>query len=227
VEGYGSTETNAVLGASPGEQRPGWMGPARPGFEAAVVLPDGSPAPPGVGGELVVRTSQPGAFAAGYFGRPEATASAWRNDWFHTGDWVVCSDDGWFKFLDRMTDSIRRRGENISSFDVEAAVASHPAVAQAAAYALPSSLGEDEVAVAVVRRPGHQVVQSEIVEWCAGRLAYFAVPRFVRFMTDLPMTENGKVRKQVLRQQGVSVCWDRERSATAVPTNSTEPGVGR
>lgn len=216
VEGYGSTETNSVIGASTGQQRGGWMGPVREGFEARVVDEGDNPVPDGEPGELVVRAQEPFALSCGYFNAPEKTVEAWRNLWFHTGDQVERSGDGWFRFRDRISDSIRRRGENISSFEVEQVIRLHPSVAQVAAYALPSSLGEDEVAAAIVPAPGETITEVEVVHWCAGRLAYFAVPRYLRIMDALPLTENGKVRKAQLRAAGAEPCWDREVEGIAV-----------
>ncbi|MFI0354198.1 AMP-binding protein [Actinomadura sp. 9N407] len=218
IDSYGSTETNAVIGSEPGGTRPGWIGPCRAGFEARVVDEDDIPVPDGESGELVLRATEPFAFAAGYFKEPAKTVAARRNLWLHTGDQVVRSEDGWFRFVDRMGDSIRRRGENISSHDVEQAIGSHPGVSQVAAYALPSSLGEDEVAVAVVVEPGHELAAHDVVAWCRERLAAFAVPRFVRVMDALPLTPQGKVRKQVLRDQGTTAAWDRETGAVAERT---------
>lgn len=214
LDGYGSTETNAVIGATAFTQRPGWMGQVRPGFEARVVDAIDGPVPDGTLGELVVRSDAPFSMSRGYWGNPEKTVEAWTNLWFHTGDLVERSADGWYRFHDRVKDCIRRRGENISSFEVEEAVRSHPAVAAVAAFALPSELGEDEVAVAVVA--AEPVSETDLVAWCAGRLAYFAVPRFVQFRADLPMTENGKVRKAQLRAGGREQFWDRVAAGVQV-----------
>ena len=132
VEGYGSTETNMVLGAHPKAQRPGFMGVALGDHEVRVVDADGLDVPDGEPGELVCRSRQPFAYATGYFENPAATTAAYRDLWFHTGDRVVREPDGWLRFLDRLTDSIRRRGENISSLEVEQVLATHPAVAAVA-----------------------------------------------------------------------------------------------
>ncbi|MGP4029905.1 AMP-binding protein [Actinomadura sp. 3N407] len=220
VDSYGSTETNAVIGSEPGTTRPGWIGPCRAGFDARVVDEHDIPVPDGESGELVLRATEPFAFATGYFKEPAKTVTTRRNLWLHTGDRVVRSEDGWFRFVDRKGDSIRRRGENISSHDVEQAIGSHPNVSQVAAYAVPSSLSEDEVAVAVVVEPGHELAAHDIVAWCQDRLAPFAVPRFVRVMDDLPLTPQGKVRKQVLRDQGTTAAWDRE--IEAVPERTVQ-----
>lgn len=219
VDGYGSTETNMVLGAHPAAQRPGYMGVVLPDHEVRVVDADGLDVPDGQPGELVCRSRQPYSYATGYFENPAATAAAYRDLWFHTGDRVVREPDGWLRFLDRLTDSIRRRGENISSLEVEQVIATHPAVAAVAVYAVPSELSEDEVMAAVVPRPGERVDPAELTAWCEPRLARFAIPRYVDVVAELPLTENGKVRKAVLRERGVTGgTWDRTRGGTgAVP----------
>ena len=126
IEGHGMTETNAAIGPVDGDQRPGYMGRVMPGFEARVVDDDDSPVPDGTAGELILRANEPYAFATGYWRMPEATVDAWRNLWLHTGDRVVC-EDGWYRFVDRMKDAIRRRGENISAWEVEQVLLQHQA----------------------------------------------------------------------------------------------------
>lgn len=211
IEGYGSTETNATLMSSWRHQRVGLMGPVREGFHARVVDENDDPVPDGVSGELLLRHDAPFAFATGYFAMPEKTVEAWRNLWFHTGDRVVREPDGWYRFLDRIKDTIRRRGENISSFEVEQALISHPAVGTVAAFPVASEMAEDEVAVAVILEQGASCEPEELIRHCESRLAYFAIPRYVRFVTELPQTANGKVRKTALRDEGVlPTDWDRE-----------------
>jgi crotonobetaine/carnitine-CoA ligase len=210
-DGFGMTETNAVIGALDGKQRPGTMGYVMPGYEAKIVdeldenVPDGTP------GELVLRADEPFAFATGYWRMPEKTVEAWRNLWFHTGDRAVRDADGSFRFLDRMKDAIRRRGENISAWEVEQVLISHPDVAAAAVVPVPSELGEDEVMAFVVPRDDASPEPEELMRHCEPRLAYFAVPRYLEYLDELPLTENGKVRKFVLRERGITdAAWDRE-----------------
>jgi crotonobetaine/carnitine-CoA ligase len=141
----------------------------------------------------------------------DKTVEAWRNLWFHTGDRVVRDSDGHYRFIDRMKDSIRRRGENVSSWEVEQVILKHPAVVACAIYPLPSELGEDEVAAAIQLEPHRTLEPAEILRHCEGQIAYFAVPRFVRFVSQMPLTENGKVKKGALREAGMtSDTWDRE-----------------
>ena len=146
LEGYGSTETNFVIAANARGEPPrrGVMGWLMPGFEARVVDDNDVELPAGEAGELLLRADEPFAFASGYFGMPEKTVEAWRNLWFHTGDRVVRDADGAFRFVDRIKDAIRRRGENISSFEVEQVLLSHPAIETAAVYPVRSELAEDE-----------------------------------------------------------------------------------
>lgn len=217
VEGYGSTETNCAIGAHWTNQRAGLMGQVRAGFEARVVDEHDEEVPDGEGGELLLRHGPPFSFATGYFAMPEKTVEAWRNLWFHTGDRVVRDPDGWLRFTDRLKDAIRRRGENISSFEVEQALISHPGVSAVAAFPVASELSEDEVAVAIVLEDGATVDPVELIRWCEPRLAYFANPRFVRFVAALPLTANGKVRKTELRDEGVtSDTWDRDAAGVTV-----------
>jgi crotonobetaine/carnitine-CoA ligase len=211
LDGYGSTETNFVLGCTLPGQRPGTMGPVVDGFEARVVSDADNALPDSVPGELVLRADEPFAFATGYFGMPDKTVEAWRNLWFHTGDRVMRDADGYFRFIDRMKDAIRRRGENVSSYEVEQVLLSHPDVAEAAAYPVRSELAEDEVMVAIVPREGHSLTPAVLAEYCKGRMPTFAIPRFIEFRTALPMTENGKVQKFRLCERGVTAAtWDRE-----------------
>jgi crotonobetaine/carnitine-CoA ligase len=209
LEGYGSTETNFVIAATPDSSHPGTMGWLRPGFQARVVDEHDVEVPPGTAGELVLRADEPFAFATGYFGMPEATVAAWRNLWFHTGDRVVREADGAFRFVDRLKDAIRRRGENVSSYEVEQVLLAHPDVAAAAVYPVRSELAEDEVMAALVPQPGRTLDPGELAQFCAARLPRFAVPRYVDVVTDLPRTANGKVEKYRLRERGVTAStWD-------------------
>jgi crotonobetaine/carnitine-CoA ligase len=211
LDGYGSTETNFVFAGTIPSDRPGTMGYLAEGVEACIAGPDDEPLPDGEAGELLLRSLEPLAFATGYFGMPDKTAEAWRNRWFHTGDRVVRDADGHYRFVDRMKDSIRRRGENVSSWEVEQVLLKHPAIAACAVYPLPSELGEDEVAAAVQFEPGSALDPVEIARYCEGKLAYFAIPRFVRIVAEMPLTENGKIRKVALREAGKTPdIWDRD-----------------
>ena len=213
VDGWGSTETNFVLSCVHEGAPPGSMGGITPGFDARVVDGDDEEVPRGAPGELVVRSDEPFAFALGYHNLPEKTVEAWRNLWFHTGDRVVRDEDGWFWFLDRIKDSIRRRGENISSYEVETVLTAHPQIAAAAVVPVPAEVGDDDVLACVVLREGGELRAEELMEFCEPRLAYFAIPRYVDFVEELPLTSNGKVEKYKLRERGVTEsAWDREQA---------------
>ncbi len=210
LEGYGSTETNFVIATAPDSPRRGVMGWLRPGFEARVVNEHGAELPAGEAGELALRSDEPLAFATGYFGMAESTRQAWRDGWFHTGDRVVRDADGAFRFLDRIKDAIRRRGENISSYEVEQVLLSHPDVGAVAVYPVRSPLAEDEVMAAIVLRPGRKAEPAELARFCESRLPHFAIPRYIDIVGDLPRTENGTVQKFRLRERGVSAdTWER------------------
>ena len=200
VDGYGSTETNFVIAAQPEAPRRDVMGWVRPGFEACVASD----------GELLLRADDPLCFSSGYYGMPDKTAEAWRDGWFHTGDRVVREADGAFRFVDRIKEAIRRRGENISSWEVEQVLLQHPAVAGAAVYPVASELGEDEVMAALVLK--EKVDPAAICAWCETRMPRFAIPRYIEVLDGLPRTENGKVQKYKLRERGVTdSTWDRHR----------------
>jgi len=221
VSGFGSTETNFVVGEKLADTVPGLMGRVRPNFEARVVDEFDAPVAAGTAGELVLRASEPFAFASGYFGMPDKTVQAWQNLWFHTGDRVVCDSHGRLRFLDRIKDAIRRRGENISAFEVEAVLNNHPDVALSAVFAVPSGLGEDEVMAVIVREKnaagGAAPSFAALLRYCAEHLPYFAVPRYFEVLAELPVTENGKVQKFKLRERGVSAqTWDSQAHGYAV-----------
>jgi carnitine-CoA ligase len=217
LDGFGSTESNIIMASLENERRPGWMGRLLPGFDARVVDDNDNEVADGEAGELILRADEPFAFATGYFGMPEKTIEAWRNLWLHTGDRVIRSSDGFYRFVDRMKDAIRRRGENISSYEVEQVLISHPAVAMAAVYAVPSDLAEDEVMAAIVLKEGAKAGEEELLRFCEGKMSYFAVPRFIELVDTLPRTENGKVQKFKLRERGrTQTTWDRERAGIKV-----------
>ena len=225
TEGYGSTEANIVVYTRPGEPTPrGAAGRAPPYYEVAIFDEMDRPVPPGTSGEIVVRAKHPYILMEGYDGLPEATLAAFRNLWFHSGDRGHMDENGFLFFHDRMKDAIRRRGENISSFEVERTVNKHPDVAETAAIAVPADVGEDEVKVVVVRNPGAALSEEALLRHCAAEMPYFMVPRFIEFRADLPRTPTQKVRKVVLREEGVTAAtWDREAAGFKV----TRDGLAR
>lgn len=214
---YGSTDTSIPIGLPHGSHKPGSCGRVAPGWTVDLVDELDQPVPPGTPGELVTRPMIPFIGQLGYWALPDKTWEAHRNAWFHTGDQLVQDEDGWFYFRDRLKDAMRVSGENVSAFEVEHVLTSHPAIAEAAVYAVPSELGEDAVMACVVLEPGLDITASALIEDISPRLPYFAVPRYVEIVTELPKTSTQKVRKAVLREQGISVnTWDagpRRRSA--------------
>ncbi len=195
----------------------GSCGRPRPGVEARVVDAHDLECPPGEVGELMLRTSRPWEMSPGYFRDPEATARAWRNGWFHTGDAFRRDADGYFFFVDRMKDAIRRRGENISSFEVESEASLFPAVQDAAAIPVPSELGEDEVMLVVALRSGCDLEPLELLQFLAPRLAHFMLPRYIRTVAVMPKTPTSKIEKHRLRTEGVTAdTWDREAHGVTV-----------
>jgi crotonobetaine/carnitine-CoA ligase len=221
VDGYGSTETSFVLENSLDPPRGGSMGWVRKGFHARVADEHDNEVPDGVAGELLLRADEPYAFAAGYLGMPEKTVEAWRNLWFHTGDRVVRDADGTFRFVDRIKDAIRRRGENISSFEVEQILMSSGHLEEVAVFPVKSELAEDEVMAALILKADREFAPEELIGFCQSRLPYFAVPRYLEALAALPKTPNGKVQKFMLRDRGVTAStWDRgpaPRRSTAKP----------
>ena len=217
LEGYASTETNFIIGGKIADQKPGSIGRIRPGHHARVVDEQDFEVAPGVAGELLLRADEPFVFATGYYGMPDKTVEAWRNLWFHTGDRVVQDADGDFRFLDRIKDAIRRRGENISSYEVEQVLLSHPDIGVVAVFPVRSELAEDEVMAALVPKPGGAIDPLELMTFCESRLPYYAIPRYVDIVAELPRTENGKVQKFRLRERGVGdKTWDREAAGVVL-----------
>jgi crotonobetaine/carnitine-CoA ligase len=195
----------------------GSCGKPRVGIDARIVDDKDFPLPMGPRGELVVRHQMPWAHSQGYYKMPEATVKAWRNGWFHTGDVGVIDEDGYFWFLDRVKDAIRRRGENISAYEVEQVLLTHPAVRDVAVFAVASAMSEDEVAAALVLKPGHTLDRVELIRYCQERMAYFMVPRFIAVMDDLPRNSSQKIEKFKLRDQADSLgMWDREAAGIIV-----------
>jgi crotonobetaine/carnitine-CoA ligase len=204
LAGFGMSEnTFGLIESLHGERRPGSLGKPRqhpdPRIvnEARVVDDDGNEVPPNEIGELVFRNP---VLMKGYYRDPEQTAQTIRDGWLYTGDLVRCDQDGFFYYVDRKKDIIRVRGENVSSAEVECVLAEHPEVQEAAVVGVPSELTEDEVAAFVVPLPGRQVDRDAVIEWCAGRLASFKVPRHLWIVESLPKTETQRAEKPALRK---------------------------
>lgn len=211
-EGYGAVDGGGFSLFNPGTAPKGSMGKPPPGMQAKVVDDDGNECPVGVAGNLMFKIDNAAARRVEYFKNPQASDAKAREGWFVTGDMAYRDPDGNFFFADRKTDSMRRRGENISSYEVEKIVNQHPAVLESGAFGVPSELGEDDVMVAVVLRPGHTLDPAELIGFCEPRMAKFMVPRYIDFRESLPKTETHRVQKAILKKQGVTATtWDREK----------------
>ena len=205
---FGSTEVGSVLFShmravtSSNYRSCGRIDPESP-MEVAIADEHDYPLGPGCPGELIVRPKRPWNCSLGYLNMPDATVRSWRNGWFHTGDTFIYDEDGEHYFIDRAKDYIRRRGENISSFEVEQAVNAFPGIAQSVAVAVPSEAGEDEVMVFVVCAPGASIEPRELIEFLTERMPKFAVPRYVEIVDELPTTQaTFRVQKNKLRERG-------------------------
>jgi crotonobetaine/carnitine-CoA ligase len=222
--GYGMTEIaypfasgwDLANATSCGRLRTGY-----PGYSVRVVDAEDRDVAPGEIGELIVRAEAPGIIMPGYFGMPERNAELWRGGWFHTGDGFRRDAEGNFYFADRIKDAIRRRGENISSFEVEACVNEHPAVLESAAIGVPSEHSEDEVKVVIVPRPGVALEPEELIRFLIPRMPRFMIPRYVEIVPDLPKTEaTQRTRKHELRANALNArTWDREAAGLELPKN--------
>jgi crotonobetaine/carnitine-CoA ligase len=210
VEVYGSTELGIATMNTVEEFRLGSCGRAAPSYEIEIHDEHDERCPPGVTGEIVARSRQPHAMFEEYVGMADATVAAFRNQWFHTGDRGRIDGDGYVYYVDRMKDCIRRRGENISSWEVERSIATSDGVAEVAVVGVPSELTEEEVLAVVVVRPGTTLTPERLLDHCQQRLPHFAVPRYVRFVDELPKTPSQRVEKYKLRSEGVTAeTWDR------------------
>lgn len=217
LEGFGMTEIGIPIHVRVNDRRPGSCGKPMDIYEIKLFDDQDKEVPVGEVGEIVFRPREPFIMMLEYYNMPEKTLEAFRNLWFHTGDLAKKDADGYFYFVDRKKDALRRRGENISSFEVERAVNSHPSVLESAAVAVPSELGEDEVKICIVLKPGATLIPEELIKYCNDRMPYFAVPRFVEFMESLPKTPTDRVEKYKLKQAGITTnTWDREKAGVQV-----------
>jgi crotonobetaine/carnitine-CoA ligase len=222
VEAYGGSEANCIV-ATYGDEHPppSSCGKALPFYDVKIVDPEDDAEMPAMKiGEFVSRSvSEPFIQFSGYWNMPEKTVEAWRNGWFHSGDAGYMDENGWFYFVDRVKDCIRRRGENISSYEIEKVIDAHPDVLESAAVGVKSENieMEDEVKVCVRLQPDRDLTYEDLMRWCEERMAYFMVPRYVEYVTDLPKTETGKIQKEKLRSVGnTENTWDREQAGYTV-----------
>ncbi|MFK7831233.1 MAG: AMP-binding protein [Congregibacter sp.] len=214
---FNMTEISSPIVSDPNPTLRGTCGKKRDGVDVRLVDENDCEVALGDTGEMLVRTDRPWGMNSGYYKNPEATAEAWRNGWFHTGDCFKLDETGHYYFVDRRKDAIRRRGENISSFEVEAEVVAYASVREAAAYGVPSELSEDDVMIAVAPVDGKSIDPEELTHFLIERMPYFMVPRYIRVLDELPKTPTAKVQKHVLRGEAITEdTWDREAAGIRV-----------
>jgi crotonobetaine/carnitine-CoA ligase len=214
IEWFGMVDSPGFLMNKTGKV--GSMGKPLPGFEFRVVDDEDRDLPPGKVGELAFR-SDAGKASAFYYGKEDATNEAWRNDWFHSGDLAWMDGEGDFFYAGRKKASMRRRGENISAWEIESVANQHPSVLESAAHAVPSELSEDEIKLVIVLKPALTATPEEILDFCQGKMAYYAIPRYVEFRDSLPKTGTHRIEYSILKQEGITPgTWDREAAGYAV-----------
>jgi crotonobetaine/carnitine-CoA ligase len=209
-ETFGMTEGIVTPPEIARPRRPGCCGRPTEETEVRVVDDDDLALGPRQTGEIIIRPREPYTMMSGYYKMPEETLRAFRNLWFHTGDLGYLDEDGFLYFVGRKKEAIRRRGENISAYEVERIVNQHPSVLESAAVAAPSELGEDEVKVVIVLKDGERLDPVDLIRFCEERMAYFMVPRFVEFRDALPKTPTERVEKYKLKESHGPETWDRE-----------------
>ncbi len=212
---YGVTEASLISWQPPG----GYNKPNAAGvindeyFDVRIFDDEDNEVPRGDRGEIVIRPKRPEVMFAGYWGRPEVTVETSRNWWYHTGDIGIVDEDNFLFFVDRKADYLRRRGENIASFEVESIIMGHGQIADVAVHAVPSPLTEDDLKITATRVEGATVTEEELFLWCVEQLPYFALPRYIEFRSDLPRSPVGRVLKRELRDEGVTAAtWDLDQS---------------
>lgn len=217
LEGWGMTEVGIPVHTTLLDRKPGSCGQPLPIYEIKLLDDEDNEVPVGVPGEICFRPKEPFTMMLEYYNMHDKTLETFRNLWFHSGDLAKRDVDGFLYFEDRKKDSLRRRGENISSFEVERAINSHPKVLESAAVAVRAEMPEDEVKICVVLKPGQKLAPEELIAYAVDRMPYFAVPRFVEFMDSLPKTPTERVQKYLLKQAGITPnTWDREKVGVEV-----------
>jgi crotonobetaine/carnitine-CoA ligase len=215
---YGVTEASLVSWQPPGTtNRPNAAGLINDEyFDTRVFDDDDGEVPRGVEGEIVLRPKRPHVMFEGYWGRPEATVETSRNWWYHTGDVGRIDEEGYLYFVDRKADYLRRRGENISSFEIERVLMSHGGLADVAVHAVPSELTEDDLKITATIKEESSITEEELFRWCVDQLPYFAMPRYIEFRDQLPRSPVGRVLKRELRAEGVTAAtWDAEKAGVS------------
>lgn len=211
LEVYGMTECYCCLSNPLDNSRPGSCGQAITGWDVKIVDDNDNEVEPGELGEFIAQPQTRGVGTSGYYKKPAETLELFKNFWVHTGDLGRMDEDGYFYFVDRKKQALRRRGENISSFEVEAVINSNPAVLESCVVGVPSDVGEEDVKAVVVLMDGQALSEADLIAWCEPRMAYFAIPRYIAYRKDLPKTASERVEKYKLKVEGVTDdCWDME-----------------
>jgi len=214
---FGQSETNLIAVKHWNEEVP----PGCPGkintkyLDVRIFDENDDEAPVGVQGEIVLRPKEPYLISMGFYNKPEKTAEALRNCWFHTGDGGYIDKDGYFYFTDRIKDYIRRRGENVSSVEVEVAISAHPKIKEVAVIGISTEYGglEQEIMAYIVLQEDAELKPEELMKWCEERLPYYVIPRYIEFIEDMPKTPTERVKKYELKKLGISEnTWDREKA---------------
>ena len=217
LEGCGMTEIGIPIHVRVDDRRRGSCGKPMDIYEFKLVDDEDNEVAVGEIGEIIFRPKEPFVMMLEYYNMPDKTLETYRNLWFHTGDLAKKDEDGYYYFVDRKKDALRRRGENISSFEIERAINTHPKVLESAAVAVKSELAEDEVKICVVLQPGETLDYEELILYANDRMPYFAVPRYVEFMDKLPKTPTERIQKYLLKQAGVTEdTWDREKAGIKI-----------
>jgi crotonobetaine/carnitine-CoA ligase len=226
--GYGMSELCAPVTTELNPKKLGVSGRVRPGFQVRLVDENDCEVPEGQVGEFIMRAERPWCMLTEYYKNPEATAAAWRNGWFHTGDLLRKDEEGYYYFVDRKKDAMRRRGENISSHEVEMEILKHPAIREVAAFAAKSEIAEDEVMVCISTPDSASIEMRELLDYLIPRMPHFMLPRYIRLMDELPKTPTGKIMKDVLRREGVTDdTWDREAHGVVIKREKIGVSKGR
>jgi crotonobetaine/carnitine-CoA ligase len=213
LETYGQSEWMAIWVLQPSDKpRIGAAGKAPARCEVKVVDENDRDLPPGRLGQIIMRPAGPGLMMNGYYRQPELNARVFKDGWFYTGDAGELDADGYLYFRGRLKDYIRRRGENISAFEIERVVNCHTAIQESAVVGVPSALGEEEVKLCVVLKPGQALDEETLWQYCKAGLPRFMVPRYIEILTEFPRTATQRVRKFLLAANGSGSAWDRKKS---------------
>lgn len=213
LEVYGMTECYCCLASPYDEPRAGSCGKAITGWNVKIVDDNDNEVEPDTVGEFIAQPGRMFVGSTGYYNKPADTLDLFKNFWMHTGDMGRMDKDGYFYFEDRKKQAIRRRGENISSFEVESVISSNPAILESCVVGVPSDVGEEDVKAVIVLKEGQQLTEEEVIHWCESRMAYFAIPRYIAIRDSLPKTPSERVEKFKIKTEGITPdCWDREEA---------------